>query len=106
MDHLSDGDVERASSGSEGDSTPNGTESQTPLPTDNVQATDETEEGMLPRDKQRKTAYYDYTSEKRMGHEEAKQMYQRHQLDRDFGTGSLDGYSPLLRANTVSMTNV
>jgi AMP deaminase len=105
-DELSDGDVDRLSS--DGTSTP-GTaprEAQSSEATNDVQATEEDEEGMLARDKQRKTAYYDYTSEKRIGHDEAKQIYQRHQLDRDFGSGSIDGYSPLLRAKTVSMTNV
>ncbi|KAF2674442.1 AMP deaminase [Microthyrium microscopicum] len=54
--------------------------------------------GVLPRDKQRKTAYYDYSSERRTGHEEAKQMYQRHrELERG---SSVDGASPMLRARS------
>lgn len=108
MDRLSDGDVESEDISSEGASTPNESSHKHALKFElekDGQAI-ESEEGMLPRDKQRKTAYYDYTSEKRMGHEEAKQMYQRHQLDRDITSGSTDGFSPLLRAKTVSMSNV
>ncbi|KAF2013145.1 AMP deaminase [Aaosphaeria arxii CBS 175.79] len=54
--------------------------------------------GLLPRDKQRRTAFYDYVSEKQMSHSEAKQFYQRHQLE-NLGTPS-DGYSPVIRAKT------
>ncbi|TKA76338.1 hypothetical protein B0A49_02695 [Cryomyces minteri] len=57
--------------------------------------------GLLPRDKQRRTAYYDYASEKQMSHQEAKQFYQRHQWENQ----SQDGLSPVLRARTFS-TNV
>jgi AMP deaminase len=63
------------------------------------------EDGMLPRDKQKKTAYYDYTSEKQTSHEEAKQFYQRHQLESRSVAGSTDDFtnlSPLLRARTIS----
>src|SRR5690349_19858969 len=34
--------------------------------------------GLLPRDKQRRTAFYDYVAEKSMSHQEAKQFFQRH----------------------------
>jgi AMP deaminase len=56
---------------------------------------------MLPRDKQRRTAFYDYTAEKQMSHTEAKQFYQRHQLETQYG-GSQTGdvYSPAMRAKT------
>ncbi|TKA79747.1 hypothetical protein B0A49_00561, partial [Cryomyces minteri] len=54
--------------------------------------------GLLPRDKQRRTAYYDYASEKQMSHQEAKQFYQRHQWENQ----SQDGLSPVLRARTFS----
>jgi len=56
---------------------------------------------MLPRDKQRRTAFYDYTAEKQMSHTEAKQFYQRHQLETQYG-GSQAGetYSPAMRAKT------
>jgi AMP deaminase len=57
------------------------------------------EEGLLPRDKQRRTAYYDYSSEKQMSHQEAKQFYQKHQLDSD------ENFSPLLRAKTMPATH-
>ncbi|KAF2278190.1 AMP deaminase [Westerdykella ornata] len=64
-------------------------------PVDNAQAA-----GMLPRDKQKKTAYYDYASEKQMSHSEARQFYQRHQLEGFGGSQAGDGYSPILRAKT------
>ncbi|KIW01050.1 AMP deaminase [Verruconis gallopava] len=51
--------------------------------------------GELARDKQRRTTFYDYTSEKQMSLQEAKQFFQRHKLE------SEDGQSPLLRAKTV-----
>lgn len=70
---------------------------------DNAGTSDEEEDdnGMLPRDKQRRTAFYDYTAEKQMSHTEAKQFYQRHQLETQYG-GSQAGeaYSPAMRAKT------
>lgn len=39
------------------------------------------EEGMLPRDVQEKTAYYDYTSEKQLSQADAKLFYQRSKFD-------------------------
>ncbi|MCJ1388034.1 AMP deaminase [Xylographa bjoerkii] len=42
-----------------------------------------TAQGLLPRDHQRKTAYYDYTSEKKLSHAEARLFYQRHQIDQE-----------------------
>lgn len=57
--------------------------------------------GMLPRDKQRRTAFYDYTAEKQMSHTEAKQFYQRHQMETQFGGSQAgDAYSPAMRAKT------
>lgn len=57
--------------------------------------------GMLPRDKQRRTAFYDYTAEKQMSHTEAKQFYQRHQLETQYGGSQAgDTYSPAMRAKT------
>jgi AMP deaminase len=41
----------------------------------------ETKEGMLPRDVQEKTAYYDYTSEKQLSQADAKLFYQRSKLE-------------------------
>lgn len=56
---------------------------------------------MLPRDKQRRTAFYDYTAEKQMSHTEAKQFYQRHQRETQYGGSQAgDGYSPAMRAKT------
>ncbi|KAF2088077.1 AMP deaminase, partial [Saccharata proteae CBS 121410] len=43
-------------------------------------SSDGTQAGLLLRDKQRKTAFYDRASEKQMSHSEAKQFFQRHQL--------------------------
>lgn len=42
---------------------------------------DGTRQGILPRDQQTRTAFYDYASEKSMSHAEAKLFYQRHQLE-------------------------
>jgi AMP deaminase len=57
--------------------------------------------GMLPRDKQRRTAFYDYVSEKQMSHSEARQFYQRHQLESHHGGSQAgDGYSPIIKAKT------
>jgi hypothetical protein len=57
--------------------------------------------GMLPRDKQRRTAFYDYTAEKQMSHTEAKQFYQRHQWEtQNGGSQAGDGFSPAMRAKT------
>lgn len=65
-------------------------------PSDGVQAP-----GPLPRDKQRRTAFYDYASDKQMSHSEAKQFYQRHQLESQYGGSQAgDGYSPIMRART------
>ncbi|KAF2109545.1 AMP deaminase 3 [Lophiotrema nucula] len=62
---------------------------------------DDAQAGLLPRDKQRRTAFYDYASEKQMSHSEAKQFYQRHQLDSQYGGSQAgDGYSPVIRAKT------
>jgi AMP deaminase len=63
---------------------------------DGAQAT-----GLLPRDKQRRTAFYDYVSEKQMSHSEARQFYQRHQLESQYGGSQAgDAYSPVIRAKT------
>ena len=40
----------------------------------------ETGSGILPRDKQRRTALFDHAAERQMSQSEAKQIYQRHQL--------------------------
>ncbi|KAF2636683.1 AMP deaminase [Massarina eburnea CBS 473.64] len=59
------------------------------------------DDGLLPRDKQRRTAYYDYASEKQMSHSEARQFYQRHQLESQHGGSQAgDVYSPIIRAKT------
>lgn len=70
---------------------------QTPAGT----SVEEDDNGMLPRDKQRRTAFYDYTAEKQMSHTEAKQFYQRHQWETQYGGSQAgDGFSPALRAKT------
>lgn len=64
---------------------------------------DETQAVLLPRDKQRKTAFFDYASDKQMSHSEAKQFYQRHQLETQHTGGSnwsQDGFSPIIHAKT------
>ncbi|KAI9880300.1 MAG: AMP deaminase [Pleopsidium flavum] len=59
---------------------------------------DEAQHGLLSRDKQRRTAYYDYASEKSLSQAEAKLFYQRHQIESS-QHGS-EGQSPILRART------
>ncbi|KAF2498876.1 AMP deaminase [Lophium mytilinum] len=64
---------------------------------------DDTQAVLLPRDKQRKTAFFDYASDKQMSHSEAKQFYQRHQLETQNTGGSnwsQDGFSPIIHAKT------
>ena len=57
---------------------------------------------LLPRDRQKKTAFYDPTAEKQMSHVEAKQLYQRHKIENQGGgsSWSQDGGSPISRAKT------
>ena len=61
---------------------------------------DETPQGILPRDKQTKTAYYDYASEKSMSHAEAKLFYQRHQLESS--QQRPEAQSPIIQAQMLS----
>ena len=58
------------------------------------------EDGMLPGEK-RRTSFYDYNAEKQMSHEEAKELYRRHQMETQYG-GSHEGnsYSPVMRAKS------
>lgn len=58
------------------------------------------EAGLLPRDKQRRTAFYDYASEKQMSQQEAKQFYQKHKMEEGSAWGD-GGFSPMLRAKTM-----
>lgn len=51
------------------------------------------QDGMLPRDKQRKTAYYDYVAEKSLSQADAKLFYQRSQLEAQMTGGSNWGNS-------------
>lgn len=51
-------------------------------------ASDGAQTGLLPRDKQRRTAFYDRASEKQMSHSEAKQFFQRHQLETQVGSSN------------------
>ena len=69
----------------------------------NVDVTDTGEmELLLPRDRQRKTAFYDPTVEKQMSHVEAKQFYQRHKIENQerLGSFSQDGESSVSRVRT------
>ncbi|KAJ5307147.1 hypothetical protein N7476_007803 [Penicillium atrosanguineum] len=50
---------------------------------------DPTEDAILPRDQQQKTATYDYAYEKSMSHAEAKLFYQHHQLSTKSGDNTL-----------------
>ena len=51
------------------------------------------QDGMLPRDIQRKTAYYDYAAEKQLSQADAKLFYQRSQLEAQRADGSNWGNS-------------
>ncbi|MCJ1403946.1 AMP deaminase [Xylographa trunciseda] len=62
-----------------------------------------TAQGLLPRDHQPKTAYYDYTSEKKLSHAEARLFYQRHQMDQEQQT--LADSRTLPRRTLASSTN-
>lgn len=62
------------------------------------------EAGLLPRDKQRRTAFYDYASEKQMSHQEAKQFYQKHKMEEGSTWGD-GGFSPIMRAKTLPATH-
>jgi AMP deaminase len=50
-------------------------------------------DGMLLRDRQQKTAYYDYTAEKQLSQTDAKLFYQRSQLEAQKTGGSNWGQS-------------
>lgn len=66
---------------------------------------DEAHDGILPRDIQRKTAYYDYAAEKQLSQADAKLFYQRSQLEGQMTGGSNWGSqcspqaSPVIAAN-------
>jgi AMP deaminase len=53
----------------------------------------DTQDGMLPRDIQKKTAYYDYAAEKQLSQADAKLFYQRSQLEAQKTGGSNWGNS-------------
>lgn len=57
---------------------------------------------LLARDRQRKTAFYDPAAERQMTHAEAKQLYQRHQLETLSTTGSNEPFSPVIQARNSS----
>jgi AMP deaminase len=85
----------------DGETTPNA--SNTNLEAENPEGTQKEEEPpLLLRDKQKKTALYDYASDRQTSQEEAKQFYQRHQLESS--ATSMDGYSPVLLARTSSLS--
>ena len=60
-------------------------------------ASDAAPAGLLARDHQRRTAFYDHTSDKHMSHLEAKQFYQQHRLE----SQQPGGLSPVMRAKTL-----
>lgn len=69
---------------------------------------EEAEEGMLERDVQRKTAYYDYAAEKQMSQADMKLFYQKSQLENQRARASTRGSqysdvgSPVLPKRTLS----
>ena len=62
--------------------------------------------GMLPRDRQEKTAYYDYAAEKQMSQADMKLFYQRSQMEQQKADGSARGsqYSPQASPTLTSRT--
>ncbi|GAM84200.1 hypothetical protein ANO11243_021930 [Dothideomycetidae sp. 11243] len=60
------------------------------------------QEGMLPRDRQRRTTHYNYSLEKAMSHTEAKQFYQRQRGDAPSVNGQEGSYSPAPRGHQFS----
>lgn len=60
-------------------------EDDTPPETSN---TSDKDDGLLLRDKQRKTAYYDYATDRSLSHADAKLFYQRSQLEAQKTGGS------------------
>jgi hypothetical protein len=68
----------------------------------NVTIEEDGSEGVLPRDKQKRTAFFDHAAERQMSHSEAKQIYQRHQQAQQ--TVSDLGYSP--ESSTILPPNV
>ncbi|PGH13149.1 AMP deaminase [Helicocarpus griseus UAMH5409] len=57
---------------------------------------------MLPRDRQRRTATYDYAYEKSLSHAEAKLFYQRHQLESKNADGEVP-QSPTLSSRSTTV---
>ncbi|EEQ85269.1 hypothetical protein RJZ56_001346 [Blastomyces dermatitidis] len=57
---------------------------------------------MLPRDRQRRTATYDYAYEKSLSHAEAKLFYQRHQLESKYVDGEIP-QSPALSSRSTTV---
>jgi len=64
-----------------------------PGDTPQTSAPSDMQDGMLPRDIQRKTAYYDYAAEKQLSQADAKLFYQRSQLEAQKTGGSNWGNS-------------
>lgn len=75
-------------------------------PSDAAVGEDWEAQGMLPRDKQRRTTHYNYQLEKQMSHVEAKQFYQQQRQaildEQGFSASPTMGTSPILRARTYS----
>ncbi|KAK2811971.1 hypothetical protein FQN50_001678 [Emmonsiellopsis sp. PD_5] len=63
-------------------------------------------QAILPRDRQRRTATYDYAYEKSLSHAEAKLFYQRHQLEsKNTGDGE-NPVSPVLSSRSTTLPMV
>lgn len=73
------------------------------LPLEDGHMPDDPKSKVLPRDKQRKTTYYDYATEKQMSHTEAKLFYQTKHRDPHTGLG--DHGSPRIRAKTFPVNS-
>ncbi|KAK4507866.1 hypothetical protein PRZ48_001601 [Zasmidium cellare] len=93
--HESEGLVRRASKDLEGD--------KEVAALNDTAGEDAEPQGMLARDKQRRTTHYNYQLEKQMSHVEAKQFYQQQrQNTADDQGGSTAMSSPVLRAKTFT----
>ena len=64
------------------------------------------QEGMLPRDMQRKTAYYDYVAEKQLSQADMKLFYQRSQLEaQKTGGSNWNASQPSVQGSPVLIPN-
>lgn len=83
---------------------PDGPIAADPMTPGDSTPSDQIQEGMLPRDMERKTPHYSYAAEKQLSQTDAKMFYQRTQLDaqRTGGSQYSPEESPQLRARGSS----